>query len=111
MDVNSQAAVLFVGVLVSIALPATLAACLWGLCPPPGKLCHADDDNDGPREPWCITLACHWMWRRFCCRSCSRITSVRDWFEEDLRKMDAALLDEEQKKKSVAETENENDSF
>lgn len=91
MDPNVEAAILCVGVLVSLTLVFTLVGILFGACPSCegcGSLCRADPDekNDLDREPWCCTLAIRWMCYKCCC-CCGSGLRVREWLKEDLQRM------------------------
>lgn len=86
MDPNVEAAILCVGVLVSLTSVLALAGILFGACP----LCegHADPDekNNKDREPWCCTLLVRWMCYKCCC-CCGSGLQVREWLKEDLQRM------------------------
>lgn len=84
MDVNTEAAIICVGILVSLLSSVTLAACLFGFFP---KLWQSDSADDGGGEPWCCSLAARWAWYRLCC-CCRRGLRAREWLKGDLERLE-----------------------
>lgn len=92
MDPNSEAAIICVGALVSLASSLTLASALFGLCHMPSLECPCScstsnsDDND---SEWCLILALRWFFYKYCCCCCRR-HRLQDWLKEDLRKLEVS---------------------
>lgn len=91
MDTNSEAAIICIGALASLASSLVLASALFGLCSLPSIECpsccsSAGDEQD---EDWCLVLAVRWFFFKFCC-CCGSPRRLQDWLKEDLRKLEVS---------------------
>ncbi len=70
MDVNTQAAILAVGVVVSLLSVLLLAGCLFGMLPGCTCCCSCCCCRDCDPDDWCCCLTLKWLYYKTCSRCC-----------------------------------------